>query len=113
MSLTVTNVDSFAEDVFGRHRARLVTVGFDADYPTGGESFTPANVGLAEFSLVLVSPDADSTPGYVVQYDYAAQKLVVLGVQQDADAATTDPLDEEDAAADLSGLAVRVLCLGH
>lgn len=113
MSLTIANVDSRSEDVFGRHKVRIVEVTFDGSYPTGGEDFTPANVGLAQFDLVSVSPDADSTGGYVVQYDYVAEKLVVFGVQQDADAAVTDPLDEEDDTVDLSGLTVRVFVLGN
>lgn len=75
MALTVSNVDSFSQDVWGRHRIAVVEVTFDSSYPTGGESFTPADAGMAEFTFVQVSPDADSTAGYVVQYDYVAQKL--------------------------------------
>lgn len=111
MALTVSNVDSFSQDVWGRHRVAVVEVTFDSSYPTGGESFTPADAGMAEFSLVLVSPD--SSPAYQFAYDYSAQKILVFGVQQDADAAVTDPFDEEDNAADLSSVTVRVLCVGH
>jgi hypothetical protein len=112
MALTVSNVDARSEDVFGRHRVRLSKVTFDSSYETGGESFTPADVGLSEFSAVFVSPDAASIPGYVVQYNYTTKKLQVFGVEQDADGVVTDPLDEENAAADLSSLVVRVLAIG-
>lgn len=113
MALIVRNVDSFAQDVWGRHRVAIVEVTFDDSYDLGGESFTPADAGMAEFSFVQASVDADSTPGLVVQYDYAAQALVVLGVEQDADDSTTDPLDEAADQTDLEGLTVRVLCVGH
>ena len=46
-------------------------------------------------------------------YDYTNEKILVFGVQQDADAAVTDPLDEEDDTADLSTVAIRVLCIGN
>lgn len=105
---------SHCDDIWGRLvKVRTRTVTFDSSYDTGGESFTPANVGLSEFLNVFISVDAASTtPGYVVQYDYTDEKLVVYGVEQDADAATTDELDEEDAAVDLTGLTVRVTCIG-
>lgn len=109
MALSIDNTTARSEDVFGRHKVRLVTVTFDSSYPTGGESFVPADVGLAEFTFVSASVDAD---GYVVNYDYTNEKFVVFGVEQDADAATTEPLDEEDDTADLSGLVVRVLAIG-
>lgn len=113
MALTIANVDARAEDVFGRHKVRIVTVTFDSSYPTGGESFTPANVGLAQIDYVGISPDAAVLPGYVVQYDYTDEVLIVFGVEQDADAATTDQLDEEDDTTDLSTLVVRLLVIGN
>lgn len=112
MALTIAQTKPISQDVWGRQRSTIVNVTFDSSYATGGESFTPANVGLSEFHFVSVSPDANALPGYVVQYNYTAQKLVVLGVEQDADASTTDQLDEEDSAVDLSTLVVRVLCVG-
>lgn len=111
MALTIANVNAQAEDVFGRHRVRLVTVTFDTSYPTGGESFTPADVGLSQFDVVLFSPD--SSPAYQFAYDYTNKKILVFGVQQDPDAAVTDPFDEEDAAADLSTVSIRVLVIGN
>lgn len=111
MALTVSNVDSFSQDIWGRHRVAVVSVTFDTSYATGGESFTPADAGMSEFSFVSIS--ADHSPAYQFAYDYANKKILVFGVEQDADAAVTDPFDEENAAADLSTVTVRVLCVGH
>lgn len=111
MALTIANTTPQSGDVWGRQKTRIVTVTFDSSYPTGGESFTPANVGLASFTAVFFSPD--SSPAYQFAYDYTNQKILVFGVQQDADAAVTDPFDEEDDTADLSTVTIRVLCVGH
>lgn len=111
MALAIANIDSQSEDVFGRHVVRIVEVTFDDSYPAGGESFTPASVGMSSFSVVLVSNDV-SAP-YQVTYDYADELLVVNGVEQDADAATTDPFDEADDTADLTDVIVRIVCIGH
>lgn len=112
MALTVDpNVTARTDDIWGRQKVRIATVTFDSSYPTGGESFTPADVGLSEFNLVLVSPD--SSPAYQFAYDYTNKKILVFGVQQDADAAVTDPFDEEDNTVDLTSVTVRVLCVGH
>lgn len=114
MALTIENIDATSEDVWGRHKVRLVTVTFDDSYAAStGESLTPASVGLAEIVFVSVSPDAAGLAGAVVQVDYTAQTLEVFGVEQDADAATTEPLDAEDDTEDLSTLVVRLLVVGH
>lgn len=111
MALTIANTTPQSGDVWGRQKTRIVTVTFDSSYPTGGESFTPADVGLSEFTAVFFSPD--SAPAYVFAYDYTAQKILVFGVEQDADAAVTEPLDQENDTADLSTVQIRVLCVGH
>lgn len=110
MALTLTSPSPLADDVWGRLRVAIRTVTFDDSYPTGGESLTAADVGMAEIVGVIVLPD--HSPAYSVTYDYANGKLVVSGVQQDADAATTDPFDEEDDTADLDTLVCRVIVLG-
>ena len=115
MALTVeATTPQSGLDVWGRQKVVISTVTFDDAYDTGGESFTPAMVGLSEFTFVSASCDAANLAGaYVIQYDYTNQTLAVYGVEQDADAATTETLDEEDSLADLSGMTVRVLCVGH
>lgn len=47
------------------------TVDFDSSYPTGGESFAPADVGLSVFDLVLCSP----TSGVIFEMDYTNSNL--------------------------------------
>lgn len=110
MALAIETPTARSEDVWGRHKVRIVTVTFDSSYDAGGESFTPADVGLAEFTAVLFAPDASGP--YVFTYDYTDQLILVQGVEQDADAATTEPLDEEDDTADLDAVSVRVICIG-
>jgi hypothetical protein len=109
MALTVANVDSFSDDVFGRHKVRIVEVTFDSSYASGGESLTPSDVGLSDISIVLISPDANALEGYVVAYDYTAEKLMVF---EEEAVAAGGPLVEEGAV-NLSTLVVRLLILGH
>lgn len=47
-------------------------VSFDSSYPTGGESFTAANLGLRTVDLMLVQ----QTKGIVFEYDYTNSKLM-------------------------------------
>lgn len=86
--------------------AKVVTVTFDSSYASGGESFTPALVGLSEFLWVGPSPDANALEGNIVVFDYTAQTLMVLG------SGTTDAVLNEAGADNLSTLVVRVLVLG-
>lgn len=110
MALTIANVNAQAEDVFGRHRVRLVTVTFDSSYPTGGESFTPADVGLSQIDAVFVSPDSNAAGGHTVQYDYTAETLKVYVEEA---VAAGGPLLEIAAASNLSTLVVRVFVIGN
>lgn len=110
MALTVANRDARAADVFGRHKVVFSKVTFDSSYPTGGESFVPADVGLAEFDIVLVSPDSNAAGGHVVQYDYTAKKFKVFVEEA---VAAGGPLLEIANATDLSTLVIRVLAIGN
>lgn len=111
MALTLSTPSPVvAEDVWGRAKVRVRTVTFDNSYPTGGESFTAADVGLSEIFYVGFS--ADNSPAYQFAYDYTNKKIQVFGVEQDADAAVTDPFDEENNAVDLSTVQIRVLVVG-
>lgn len=111
MALTIaTPKPQKSDDVFGGLRVRIRTVTFDNSYPTGGESMTAADLGLSE--ILFVDFSVDHSPAYQLAYDYVNSKILVFGVQQDADAAVTDPFDEEDNGADLSTLQVRILVLG-
>jgi hypothetical protein len=111
MALTVAQTTPQSADVWGRQRVRVVTVTFDASYPTGGESFTPANVGLSAFSVVIPSINAGvaAHAGRVVQFDYTNNKLMVFVEEA---VAAGGPLLEVADTTDLSTLVLRVLCIG-
>lgn len=51
------------------------TIAFDSSYPTGGESFVPADIGLRVFDLVLFG---NGVAGLTYVYDYTAQKIKVF-----------------------------------
>ena len=63
------------------------TIAFDSSYPTGGESFTAANLGLRTVDLMLFSP----TSGFTFEYDYTNSKVLVYtqGVAHGAAGAVT------------------------
>lgn len=48
------------------------TIAFDSSYPTGGESFTPADIGLRTVDLMLLQPGAI---GLTYSYDYTNNKV--------------------------------------
>lgn len=79
-------------------------VTFDNSYATGGESLTPALLGLATIDYLKANPSAT---GYVFNYDYAANKILAL-----RGAGTGAVLAEETAAVDLSATVTRVQAIG-
>lgn len=109
MALTITKVGR--STVFGDRRVRFFDITFDTSYPTGGEALTPANLELTRIDFLQAHSKGDD-PAYVVNYDYTNEKILVFGVEQDADAAVTEPFDQENDTADLSGLIVRVMVIG-
>lgn len=107
MALTVVNADSQSQDVWGRQRVNIVNVTFDESYATGGESFAPAMVGMAEITFVSFSPLAS---GYVVRWDRAAAKAMVFGEEA---VAAGGPLLEVAGTTDLSGLTAVAFVVGR
>jgi hypothetical protein len=76
----------------------------DTSYRNGGESLTPAQLGLS--SVVEVTATCDNS-GYLLQYDYSAEKLIVFGVLDSLHAALYGPLVDiapDSNAVDLSGV---------
>ena len=69
MALTI---GSLTYDLAGSKNVVRGTIAFDSSYPTGGESLTPANVGLSTITNLSVSPKS----GYTFEYDYTNQKLL-------------------------------------
>lgn len=81
MALTVTIVK---RNVVGAQREVIADVTFDSSYPTGGESFTVADVDPGEssssaFHVVLAEQNnATATVNRLATYDYANKKLLLL-----------------------------------
>lgn len=71
MALTITRTGDW-HGVAGNLRYAYVKVDFDSSYPTGGESLTPADVGMREFVDVKIHP----TSGFLFEYDYTNEKIL-------------------------------------
>lgn len=103
MALTVSIVK---RNVVGAHREVIADITFDSDYPTGGESFTPADVDISAssssaFHFVSVGPnDATIADNRLTSYDYTNKKLVLR----------TAGATEATNNSDQSAVVVRVLC---
>jgi len=70
MALTVTIGKT---DVFGNKRCHIVDVAFDTSYPTGGESLTARDCGMAVIDFALFEPSG----GYTFEYDHTNSLLIV------------------------------------
>ena len=71
MPLTVNRTGDWHNIVGNLRRAR-VTIDFDASYPTGGESFTPADVGMRVFDFVFIQPRS----GFVFDFNYTSNLVL-------------------------------------
>lgn len=100
MGLTLAKVD---DGVRGDQRYSVYTATFDSDYASGGESLTPANVGL--WKIDYVNAEITAVGGTVnvasAAYDATNQKLQLF--------------DETPAAVtgDVSNIVVKVEAYGH
>lgn len=96
------SIKSQNHDVWGRLRARVGTVTFDASYETGGEAITPGQFSLAEIlAVIAVARPTAVGIGKDVAYLPSTGKLIVS-----AGAA------EVAAATDLSTVVCDVIVLG-
>ena len=95
--LTVTINRSFG-NANSVERVRDITIGFDASYPTGGESLTVDDVAIGT-TMYMVT--CDSNDGYVFQYDYTNSLLMAFWVDTTVDGA---PLAQVVNTTDLSGI---------
>lgn len=73
MPLTLTDVST---GFIGDLKYRVMDIAFDTSYPTGGESLTPADLGLDSIFYLRASAPA----GYKLVYDYSAQTLMAFRV---------------------------------
>lgn len=96
-----------AAKLSGNRRLRVVQFTTDTDYPTGGYPLAEAALGFSVIDLVIVGPSG----GYVAQYDYVNEKLMILF--GDNNNAADGPLIEVAAGADaITGLLFRGIVIG-
>lgn len=94
MALTISN---FQPGSGGNLRRNIMDITFDSSYATGGESLTPAMLGLVRVDKF----NAQEVGGRTFPYDRSTQKL-------QAYASTTEVANTTD----LSAVTVRVEALG-
>jgi len=85
MGLTISNQEY---SVFGNKSVSFFDVAFDSSYPAGGESLTPADIGLLEISHMQIAGNS----GYIFEYDYTNKKLQALYPRSAQVAVVTDEL---------------------
>jgi hypothetical protein len=109
MALTLSPV---TRTNFGDKRVRIYDVTFDSSYPTGGESLTPADVGLKAIYTVEGSQarNADGSLTHSIIYDHANKKL--LAHQFDGSALSTQAFEEVAAGTNLSAFSTRLMIVG-
>lgn len=90
MALTITPI---LITVFGNKRAVLAEITFDDNYATGGESLTPANLGLQAIDAMFVDAGAAAagTAAVTVKYDRTNKKLQAFGAGAGAAHTHTGP----------------------
>ena len=68
MALTISNREP---SLFGNKSVQMFDMAFDSSYAFGGESLTPANMGLETVDRVVIEPKA----GYTFEYDATNEKV--------------------------------------
>lgn len=112
MALTISRLSPNADRVEGNKRVKVRDVTFDSSYATGGESLTPADVGLKKIETVrgLVAKNAAGTSALPLVYDYTNQKLQIY--RYDGASAGKASLEEAAAAFDASAFTARLELIG-
>lgn len=93
-----------SRNITGTRRTHVVTMTFDDSYPTGGESYTAADLGLGRVEGVAVATGAG---GYVAQVDSVNSKVELYEAGADG-----GPLDEFANAGDASAITVGLIATG-
>src|SRR5687768_15933821 len=105
--MTVAATQVGTPHVLGDLQVRIADLAFDSSYPTGGESVTPAMLGLNTIDFLLAEPSG----GYTFEYDHADGLLIAYWVDTTVDGA---PLAEVADTTDIDALtAVRVIAFGR
>lgn len=89
MALIVTKSGDWT-GYMGNLRWARCTVAFDSSYPTGGESFTPADLGMKTFDVVIIH----QTSGLVFEYDYTNKKIKAYSQGVSVGAAGSATMDD-------------------
>lgn len=89
MALTVTRSGMW-QGLLGDLRYAKVTIAFDSSYPSGGESLTPADLGLKTIDHITIH----STSGLVFEYDYTNKKVKAYSQGVTVGAAGAATLDD-------------------
>ncbi len=102
MALTITRTGDWLGNA-GNETTATVTIAFDSSYDSGGESLTPANLGLGVITHVTIEPKG----GYVFEYDYTNKKVIVY--VEEAVAAGGPLVEASGDLATLTGVKVRAI----
>ena len=89
MAITVTKSGDWT-GYMGNLRWARCTVAFDSSYPTGGESFTPADLGMKTIDLIQIH----SKSGLIFEYDYTNKKVLAYSQGVSVGAAGAATLDD-------------------
>lgn len=110
MALTIS---ANPPELVGRERVVRATITFDSSYPTGGEAFTAAQLGLTSLKNVYASAGLGSTTtGYVPAWNRSVSSPLLLVLMGDNNDASDGPLIEVANATDLSGFVCQVEAVG-
>lgn len=101
MALTIATTK---RELSGRQRVVEGTATFDSSYATGGESFAPSSIGLVAIDRIFFEQGED---GYLFFWDSANEKIKIF-----ESGTASAALDEQDSAADMSGVVVRFRAYG-
>lgn len=95
MALTITEV---VRSATRNRRMVIADVTFDSSYPTGGESLTPADLGLPAIEFIAIEHSGTET----VTFNRSANKLLIY---------TADGTEATNAS-NQSTIVARVLAVG-
>jgi hypothetical protein len=104
-----TFIQPLAGDETANGKFVVVDLTFDSSYPTGGEAFDVAQLGLSEVWFAVIDATAPSATSYQFRYDKVNGKIQAYWVDTSVDGAA---LAEVADTTDLSTVTVRALFYG-
>ena len=108
MALTITTELATVLGGQGNRSLKLIDIDFDSSYPTSGESLTPASINFLSIDFLY----AETTSGFVFEYNYSGELL--LAYYADYDAVADGALIQVANATDLSSVTnVRAMVIGQ